>query len=284
MNAAFGQHKTNDEMGNTDSFQVSPSISHSLATTTNEPANQQKTVKLSRTLTEKRKDYVRRVSAVKQTVMPDLSNDSMHQTFKPSVLRTFSIDNDDETNHNDSIITSNNNNSGKQHCTSPKSGAMTDEWRNIDRNGNVSDGRRADAQSPSCSASTVIDDMAGLSDKDLMTYDESVDNVTKLFQVCLLVGFNNSTRQAYIKSKFPANEEIPPNIEQLVFPSPNLINQTRKNQDYSIILTDNNGYHVYGYCRRVLPESSEICLPLAYCIISEVNINMFISRVISSKY
>lgn len=280
MNAAFGQHKSNDEMGNTDSFQVSPSISHSSTLANNEPANQHKPVKLSRTLTEKRKDYVRRVSAVKQTVVPDVTSDSMHQTFKPSVLRTFSVDNtDDESNHNDSIISSTSNGS-KQGHRSPKS-ASPEEWCNIDRNGNVSEARKELAPSPNDS-DIVIDDVAGSShnDKESMAYDESVDNVAKLFQVCLLVGFNNSTRQAYIKSKFPAQEEIPPNIEQLVFPSPNLISQTRKNQDYSIILTDNNGYHVYGYCRRVLPESCEICLPLAYCIISEVKAPGFYFKIL----
>lgn len=281
MNAAFGQHKSNDEMGNTDSFQVSPSISHSSQSANNESNNQQKTVKLSRTLTEKRKDYVRRVSAVKQSVMPDATPDSsLHQTFKPSVLRTFSIDNTDEdSSHNDSINSSTSN-SGRYGRRSPKS-ASPDRWCNVDRNGNVPEARKEIAQSPN-NSDILVDDMAGSSrsDKESMAYDESLDNVAKLFQVCLLVGFNNSTRQAYIKSKFPAHEEIPPNIEQLVFPSPNLLSQTRKNQDYSIILTDNNGYHVYGYCRRVLPESCEICLPLAYCIISEVKAPGFYFKIL----
>lgn len=220
MNAAFEQHKVNDGMGNAiDSMQVSPSISHSSSPINNEAVNQEKTtIKLSRRLTEKRKEYVKKVSV--QRIQPDslLSNDSMHQTFKSAVFRTFSIDNtDNEMGHNDSL----NSNNGSKHV-SPKSVREGGE----DRNGNITDGQKSDNDNDN-----EIDDVDG---------DGGIDgdNAPKLFQVCLLIGFNNSTRQAYIKSKFPADEEIPLNIEQLVFPSPNLINQTRKNQDYSIILTD----------------------------------------------
>lgn len=288
MNAAFGQHKSSDSMGNTnDSLQVSPSISHTLSPSNAESGSQQQqqqqqrstTIKLSRTLTEKRKDYVRRVSAVKQ-MQPDniLTNDSLHQTFKPSVFRTFSVDNntDDETNHNDSIVSNLSEKSSKQ----SKNGGANDDWRSIDRNGNnhskSDDNDKID-----------MDDMVDGSSPEKISIDsaaiddvESIDNTPKLFQVCLLIGFNNSTRQAYIKTKFPSDEDVPPNIEQLVFPSPNLINQTRKNQDYSIILTDTNGYHVYGYCRRILPESCDICLPLAYCIISEVKAPGFYFKIL----
>lgn len=270
MNAAFGQHKTNDGMGNSDSLQISPSAPHPSMiheSTTAASVNQQKTIKLSRTLTEKRKDYVRRVSAVKQ--IPD-ANDSMHQTFKPSVFRTFSVDNeDDETNHNESIDISS--------CVSPtKSGSSTsNDNTTIDRNGN-------DMNQRSNIEHTDIDDIDGArSDRESMSYDENVDDGPKLFQVCLLIGFNNSTRQAYIKSKFPSNEDVPPNIEQLVFPAPKMVTtQSRTNQEYSIILTDNNGYHIYGYCRRILPESCEICLPLAYCIISEVKAPGFYFKIL----
>lgn len=279
MNAAFGQHSANDGMGNSDS-QLSPSTSHSSASTTHESAaNQQKTIKLSRNLTEKRKDYVRRVSAVKQ--MPDniLSNESMHQTFKPSVLRTFSVDNteetDDKTNCNESIDNN-----------SMQSFSLSDDQQ---RNGNS---QRSNMQ---CNDSVDVDDIDGGGgdgcgvgdgiDKDSISSscDENAvnNNDPKLFQVCLLIGYNNSIRQPYIKSQFPPNEDVPPNIEFLVFPTSNMVTaQSRKNQDYSIILTDNNGYHVYGYCRRVLPESSDICLPYSYCIISEVKAPGFYFRIL----
>lgn len=274
VNAAFGQHKLNDGMGNAvDSLQISPSISQSSSSLNNETVNQEKTtIKLSRKLTEKRKEYVRKVSV--QKIQPDSlkSNDSMHQTFKSTVFRTFSIDNtDQETSLNDSINSNGSNN--KQHA-SPNGLVDASEDRHVvDRNGNVSDSRQSDNEN----ANDIEFDAVDGRTKESTVYD---DNVPKLFQVCLLIGFNNSTRQAYIKSKFPADEEIPLNIEQLVFPSPNLISQTRKNQDYSIILTDDNGYHVYGYCRRILPESCEICLPLAYCIISEVKAPGFYFKIL----
>lgn len=282
MNAAFGQHKTTDTMGNRiDSYQASAaaatttasvsSISHSSnSVIANNETQQKPATKLSRTLTEKRKDYVRRVSAVKQK-----SSDSLHQTFKPSVFRTFSIDNTDDTNnHNDSI----NSNTSSKSASSRYDGNTSKRSINIERNENVSDDHRSDDNN---------DNPDGIDDVDnckitTANADDHADstNAPKLFQVCLLIGFNNSTRQPYIKSKFPSDEDVPPNIEHLVFPSSNLIAQTRKNQDYSIILTDNDGNHVYGYCRRVLPESCEICLPLAYCLISEIKAPGFYFKIL----
>lgn len=259
VSAAFGQHKSSDSMGNTvDIQQMSPTMSIATNASTSSDAQRKASTKLSRTLTEKRKDYVRRVSAVKQ--IPDLNNESPHQTFKPSVFRTFSIENTDETS-----INSNN---------SSKNGADSDQ--SPIRNGNVIDERKID----DCQNDDTTTDEIEHDDNCNVTVDEPVNNASKLFQVCLLIGFNNSTRQPYIKSKFPSDEEVPLNIEQLVFPSPNVIQQTRINQDYSLILTDNNGYHIYGYCRRVLPESCEICLPLAYCIISEVKAPGFYFKIL----
>lgn len=49
---------------------------------------------------------------------------------------------------------------------------------------------------------------------------------------------------------------------------------------FFLILPLGNGYHVYGYCRRILPESCEICLPLAYCIISEVKASGFYFKIL----
>lgn len=282
MNAAFGQHKTADTMSNTiDSYQASgasvSSVSHSsnIAIANNEPP-QKPATKLSRTLTEKRKDYVRRVSAVKQK-NTDLTNDSLHQTFKPSVFRTFSVDNTDDTinhNNNDSI----NSNASSTSSNSRYGGSTSKRSINIDRNENLSDDLRPDDNDNTDDVDDV--DNCKIPTAAASADDHADNNAPKLFQVCLLIGFNNSTRQPYIKSKFPTDEDIPPNIEQLVFPSPNLINQTRKNQDYSIILTDNDGNHVYGYCRRVLPESCEICLPLAYCLISEIKAPGFYFKIL----
>lgn len=268
VNAAFGQHKTSDTMGNTiDSYELCSSppkafTGSSSSSSPSSPPPQQRTVKLSRTLTEKRKDYVRRISAVKQ--IPDnlLVNDSLHQTFKPAVFRTFSVDNEDN-----------------------------EQSDSMSNNNNMKDRRKGDESETMASAAIAQDDV--VDDDDIAISVDDIDacnsmpaaddengNAPKLFQVCILVGYNSSTRQAYIKSKFPSDEDVPPNIEQLIFPSPNLMHQTRINQDYSIILTDNNGFHVYGYCRRVLPESCEICLPLAYCLISEVKAPGFYFKIL----
>lgn len=265
VNAAFGHHKSPEIICSTrESLQTSASDTASISqpsniVNSNNDAQQKPTsIKLSRTLTEKRKDYVRRVSAVKHT---DLSSDTLHQTFKPSVLRTFSVDNTDDT------INGNTSASSKYEGNS-KRGV------NIDRNENI----RTDDYRTSKNSDDDIDDVDNC--KIISTSDDYADeNAPKLFEACLLIGFNNSSRKPYIKSKF-GNGYVPPNIEQLVFPSSNLINQTRKNQDYSIILTDNDGNHVYGYCRRILPESCEICLPLAYCLIGQIKAPGFYFKIL----
>lgn len=257
-------------MGNSSEIMATtPDTSTSSSSSSSE--NQQKTaIKLNRTLTEKRKDYVRRVSGVKPITDNTTKIDS---TFKPSVFRTFSVENTDNNNQNDSMSSI----EDKQHSiSSPKKYEVTP-----DANSQSFDDEKNNSKIK-INKNSSIDQTDGspVNDSDNNVLDSEYNETPKLFQVCLLIGYNASTRQAYIKSKFPADEDIPPNIEQLVFPSSNLINQTHKNQDYSIILTDNIGYHVYGYCRRVLPESCEICLPLAYCIISEVKAPGFYFKVL----
>lgn len=236
-------------MGNTmDTYELSAAMSKSNALTlpsSNTSSETVKTVKLCRTLTEKRKDYVRRVSNVRNIPETILKKDSsMHQTFKPAVFRTFSVDNADNSDQ-------------MKDADDEKSGSQADQ-----------------------SDAMAVDNVDGCTAHDTHFENDENENALKLFQVCLLIGYNSSTRQAYIKSKYPADEDVPPNIEQLVFPSPNLMNQTQANQDYSIVLTDNEGYHVYGYCRRVLPEGCQICLPLAYCLISEVKAPGFYFKIL----
>ncbi|GAB0100529.1 DENN domain-containing protein [Sergentomyia squamirostris] len=94
-----------------------------------------------------------------------------------------------------------------------------------------------------------------------------------LFRMCLLVEFNSITNSAHIKSQFPAERQLPRNVEQLVFPCGLRQNErdvpVREGQDYSLILTNDNGERLYGYCRRILPENSEIFLPMAYCLLTD---------------
>lgn len=250
VNAAFGQHSSGDSMGlvpdNMDSLSTSSSASGT---------NQQKNVsKLSRTLTEKRKDYVRRVSEVKpmaDSVTTQASYGSLHRTFKSPVFKTFSFDND----HNDHEYNL------ADTDDKPPSSIVSD---------------RITQFSLRDSTTTAIEKIHKDADADVENANETIasassdsNDASKLFQVCLLIGYDNCNRSAYIKWKYPSDEDVPENIEQLVFPSRNMLGHNRSNQDYSLVLTDQNGYHVYGYCRRVVPESCEICFPLAYCVISE---------------
>lgn len=227
--------------------------------------NQQKSaIRLYRTLTEKRKDYVRRIAT--KTPQDNVSNyGTLHRTFKPQVLKTFSFDNEDSSHEYDI-----------PNCEvdAPNTSTTTSQ-RIAQYNQMITESVNAN----------VVMRKTGSMDNDVENMETKAipldpDDGPKLFQVCLLIGYNTSTGQAYIKSKYPADEEVPQNIEQLVFPSPRLTNQTSANQDYSLILTDDSGYRIYGYCRRVLPESCEICLPLAYCLICETKAPGFYFKIL----
>ncbi|XP_022918063.2 DENN domain-containing protein 2B-like [Onthophagus taurus] len=102
----------------------------------------------------------------------------------------------------------------------------------------------------------------------------------QLFHCCLLVGLDEKC--PYIKSKFPPNIEIPPYIEKLCFPDSedHRINYSAKEQCYSLVVTDESGDRIYGYCRRVLPEGSCTCLPLAYCILTKHRAPRFYKRIL----
>lgn len=54
----------------------------------------------------------------------------------------------------------------------------------------------------------------------------------------------------------------------MVFPSKDLLYQDVSNQNFSLIFTDIDGNRSYGFCRRILPENSEVFLPLAYCMVT----------------
>lgn len=256
VNAAFGEHSSGDSMGlaadNLDSLSTSSSTSGS---------NQQKSeTKLFRTLTEKRKDYVRRVSIGKAMVdSATTSHGSPHRTFKSSVFKTFSFDNDnDHKNEYDTVDSD----------ETPSSSNVNDLITQFNRHESDSNEKsHNDAAVEAINDSTI----------EMNAID---GDALKLFQVCLLIGYDNSKRSAYIKWKYPSDEDVPENIEQLVFPSRNMLCHNRSNQDYSLVLTDENGYHVYGYCRRVVPESCEICFPLAYCVISELKAPGFYFKIL----
>lgn len=271
VNAAYGQHK--QSAGN--SLDTGDSSSTTSSTSSN---NQHKSaIKLYRTLTEKRKDYVRRIST-----NPNADNVSnygtVHRTFKPNVLKTFSFDNTHEydipncENDADETMASSLPSTTSTSQRIAKYNQMINETVNTSivsrHNGANTDG----ASDKSVELTAKEDDLANTAGD---------EDRPKLFQVCLLIGYNTSNGAPYIKSKYPADEDVPQNIEQLVFPSRKLINQTKIDQEYSIILTDDSGYRIYGYCRRVVPESSDICLPLAYCLICETKAPGFFFKVLA---
>lgn len=103
-----------------------------------------------------------------------------------------------------------------------------------------------------------------------------------LFESVLLIGFDVTTMSAYVKTVFPKSAKPPAMIEQFVYPTDKTPSDfmTKENQNFSLILTNEYGRHSYGYCRQVVPEGFEICLPLTYCIISTVRATGFYYNVL----
>lgn len=109
----------------------------------------------------------------------------------------------------------------------------------------------------------------------LVNADKVQTRAMRLFESCLLIGLTlieeNGTKKnlPYVKSFFPAHVKPPPLIEFFCFPDADIFPKlSQQQQTYSIVLTNERGGRKFGYCRRVLPEGSHICLPLAYCIVS----------------
>ncbi|KAI4462316.1 suppression of tumorigenicity 5 st5 [Holotrichia oblita] len=105
-------------------------------------------------------------------------------------------------------------------------------------------------------------------------------NNDNLFHCCLLVGLDE--KSPYIKSKFPSNVQIPAYIEKLCFPDSDdhRVSYSAREQCYSLVITDASGERIYGYCRRVLPEGSCCCLPLAYCILTKHRAPRFYKKIL----
>lgn len=107
-------------------------------------------------------------------------------------------------------------------------------------------------------------------------------SVERLFDMALLVGFDVANMSAYIKTVFPKSAKPPPMIEQFIYPTAKTPSDlmTKENQNFCLVLTDENGEHLFGYCRQVVPEGFEICLPLTYCILSNVRATGFYFNVL----
>ncbi|XP_049546448.1 DENN domain-containing protein 2D-like [Anopheles darlingi] len=88
-----------------------------------------------------------------------------------------------------------------------------------------------------------------------------------LYEYCIVVGYDLLKNRPYVKSKYPPQRQPHKQIEEFVYPDNGaLVRQC--DQEYCIILTD-YPQRYYGFCRRVLPESSEFCIPLTYCIVTK---------------
>lgn len=132
------------------------------------------------------------------------------------------------------------------------------------------------------SAASKITQFQSLIDKhkDSASMEKKEDE--RLFSIALLVGFDVTKMSAYIKSSFPKSAKVLPMIEQFIYPTDKTPSDlmTKENQNFSLVLTDEYGGHLFGYCRQVVPEGFEICLPLTYCIISSVKATGFFFNVL----
>ncbi|XP_050092581.1 DENN domain-containing protein 2D-like [Anopheles aquasalis] len=90
-----------------------------------------------------------------------------------------------------------------------------------------------------------------------------------LYEYCIVVGYDLLKNRPYVKSKYPPQKQPHKQIEEFVYPDNGALVRQR-DQEYCIILTD-YPQRYYGFCRRVLPESSEFCIPLTYCIVTKHN-------------
>lgn len=75
---------------------------------------------------------------------------------------------------------------------------------------------------------------------------------------------------------------MPAKIEQLCFPDgiDGPMDRSDKAQCYSLVITNEKGKRTFGYCRRIIPEGSENCLPLAYCILSKHRAPRFYKQIL----
>ncbi|XP_050076181.1 DENN domain-containing protein 2D-like [Anopheles maculipalpis] len=90
-----------------------------------------------------------------------------------------------------------------------------------------------------------------------------------LYEYCIVVGYDMMQNKPYVKSRYPRQKQPHKMIEVFVYPDNGALVRNR-NQEYCIILTD-YPLRLYGFCRRVLPESSEFCIPLTYCLVTKYN-------------
>ncbi|XP_050557796.1 uncharacterized protein LOC118280486 [Spodoptera frugiperda] len=244
----------------------------SFPTENSDGSTSEESVKLTRSLTEKRKNYVRRVSTRVAYLDPKNIKRFRHQTSICS-YKSEVIDNPYSTFRSWKSFRTSQGNITKMDTAS--------KFNLTDADGNVLSMKDVlDASSDSID-NMSIDEKAGCIDLPFEPRERG------LFNLCLLVGLNHMTGQAYVKSVFPSQVQVPPHIENLVFPETMSSSprsewsvDARSLQCYSLVLTDERGERAYGYCRRVLPEGATTCLPLCYCLIGRYRAPGFYYKVL----
>ncbi|XP_050678236.1 DENN domain-containing protein 2A-like isoform X2 [Leptidea sinapis] len=212
----------------------------------------EESVKLTRSLTEKRKNYVRRVSSRVAYLEPKNSR-SLRYRHQTSICsyRSEVVDN--------------------PYCTFRSWKSFRTSQSNLAKKMDDAVDANLSVDSEDVGDNVSVHEKAGCVDIEL----PFVPRERGLFNVCLLVGLNYMSGQAYVKSVFPSQVQVPPHIENLIFPetlSPGSLGEwtaEKTAQCYSLVLTDERGERSYGYCRRVLPEGATTCLPLCYCLIGK---------------
>ncbi|KYB25414.1 DENN domain-containing protein 2B isoform X2 [Tribolium castaneum] len=117
--------------------------------------------------------------------------------------------------------------------------------------------------------------------KTMPKYRTKLSKNERLFYCCLVVGWDREKPQT--KFKFPAHAKVPDRIEDLCYPeaASGPLDITDNAQCYSLVITNDKGERTFGYCRRVIPEGSTKCIPLAYCILSKHRAPRFYKKILA---
>ncbi|KAF9798163.1 hypothetical protein SFRURICE_019728, partial [Spodoptera frugiperda] len=207
----------------------------SFPTENSDGSTSEESVKLTRSLTEKRKNYVRRVSTRVAYLDPKNIKRFRHQTSICS-YKSEVIDNPYSTFRSWKSFRTSQGNITKMDTAS--------KFNLTDADGNVLSMKDVlDASSDSID-NMSIDEKAGCIDLPFEPRERG------LFNLCLLVGLNHMTGQAYVKSVFPSQVQVPPHIENLVFPETMSSSprsewsvDARSLQCYSLVLEEIESHH-----------------------------------------
>ncbi|CAH2056056.1 unnamed protein product, partial [Iphiclides podalirius] len=240
----------------------------SFPTELSDGSTSEESVKLTRSLTEKRKNYVRRVSSRVAYLDPNNVKGLRfrHQTSICS-YKSEVVDNPYSTFRSWKSFRASQSNLSRD-----KMADVTDDSFGLGGNESLEHPVSDDTDSRS------IDEKTGCVEIGLPFEPRE----RGLFNVCLLVGMDYMGGRAYVKSVFPSQVKAPAHIENLVFPETLRGAQCSADhaQRYSLVLTDERGERSYGYCRRVLPEGATSCLPLCYCLIGKYRAPGFYYKVL----